>query len=342
MRRTRTGCGLAAALAAAVLGCSAATGTAPRPADLALTGPTTAVVPDDDVRPITDHPEPRLPVTVHSFDGADVTVSNLDRIIAVDLYGTLGEIVFSLGLGDQVVGRDGSTGFPSAADVTVVTSGGHDLNAEAILDLNPTVLLTDTSIGPPEVQQQVRDAGVPVVFFDPARTLAAVPDQIRAVAAALGVPAEGEALVTRVRGEIAEARALAPEGADEPRIAFLYLRGSAGVYLIAGPGSGADSLIESVGGIDVGTDIGLTRQFVPITSESLIAAQPDVILVMTDGLESVGGVEGLVKIPGIAQTPAGTNRRIVDIADTDVLTFGPRVGATITALAAALYQPDGS
>lgn len=325
----------------ALAGCggvaTSADGNRETPSALALSGPATARLDDEDVHPIVSDPAPALPVTVRSFDGADVRVSSVDRIVAVDLYGTLGEIVFSLGLGDRMVGRDPSTGFPSAADVPVVTSGGHDLNAEAILDLNPTVVLTDTSIGPPEVQQQLRSAGVPVVFFDPARTLAGVPAHIRAVAAALGVPAVGEKLVSNVDAEIKSARALAPSGA-KPRLTFLYVRGSAGVYLMSGPGSGADAMIEAVGAVDVGTDIGLDKPFVPITSEGMLNAQPDVILVMTEGLESIGGVDGLLRVPGVAQTPAGQSRRIVDVADTDLLGFGPRVGRTITALAKVLYE----
>lgn len=326
------------AVLALLAGCGGATagGTAEVPA-LALDGPATAKIADDDVHPVVDDPSPRLPVTVRSHDGADVRVSSADRIVAVDLYGTLGEIVFSLGLGDRVVGRDSSTGFPSAAHVPVVTSGGHDLNAEAILDLDPTVVLTDTSIGPPEVQQQLRSAGIPVVFFDPQRTLDGVPDHIRAVATALGVPSAGDQLVAAVDKEIAAARALAPDGATPPRVTFLYVRGSAGVYLMAGPGSGADAMIAAVGGTDVGTDIGLDKPFVPITSEGLLNAAPDVILVMTKGLESVGGVDGLLRIPGVAQTPAGQARRIVDVDDTDLLSFGPRVGKAITALATVLY-----
>lgn len=328
-------------LVAVLAGCggvaTSADGNRETPSALALSGPASARLADEDVHPIVTDPTPSLPVTVRSFDGVDVRVSSVDRIVAVDLYGTLGEIVFSLGLGDRMVGRDPSTGFPSAADVPVVTAGGHDLNAEAILDLDPTVVLTDTSIGPPEVQQQLRDAGIAVVFFDPARTLAGVPGHIRAVATALGVADVGSALVSSVEDEIASARALAPAGSP-PRLTFLYVRGSAGVYLMAGPGSGADAMIEAVGAVDVGTDIGLDKPFVPITSEGLLNAQPDVILVMTEGLESVGGIDGLLRIPGVAQTPAGQSRRIVDVADTDLLGFGPRVGRTITALAKVLYE----
>ena len=153
------------------------------------------------------------------------------------------------------------------------------------------------------------------------------------------MPAEGELLVARFEDELAAARDLVPEGDAPPlRIAFLYLRGTAGVYLLAGPGSGADDLIAAVGGVDVGTDIGLTRPFTPLTSEALIEAAPDVLLLMSGGLESVGGVDSLIeRVAGIAQTPAGQRRRILDVEDTVLLTFGPRSGGTVAALAETLY-----
>lgn len=302
-----------------------------------ILGPSTATV-DETVVPVADDAEPALPVTVNSCDGETVVVDDASRILAVDLYGTLAEIVFSLGLGDRVVGRDASTGFPQAADLPLVTPGGHDMNAEAILALDPTVVLTDASVGPPEVQQQLRDAGIPVIFFDDSRDLDRIPSQIRAVAGALGVPEAGEALVERTSGEIADALALAPAGAEPLRIAFLYTRGGM-VQLLAGPGSGADAMIRAVGAVDVGTDLGLDRPFTQITSEALIEAAPDVIIMMTKGLESIGGVDGMLKLPGVAQTPAGEKLRVVDMEDSVLLSFGPRTGRTIEALAHAVYQP---
>lgn len=303
-----------------------------------ITGPATATV-SDEVEPITVDATPQLPVVVESCDGETVTVTDTSRVVTADLYGTIGEIVFSLGLGDRVVGRDSSMGFAQAADVDVVTPAGHELNAEAILELNPTVVLTDTSIGPPEVIEQLRASGVPVVFFEESRSLEGVPSHIRAVAGALGVPNEGERLVDRVYGEISDAMSLVPADGHPLRATFLYIRGGAGVYLMAGPGSGADALIEAIGAIDVGTDVGLEEEYTPLTSEALIAAEPEVIIMMTGGLESVDGVDGLLEIPGVAQTPAGENRRVVDMNDTDLLSFGPRSGSTIRAIAEAVYQP---
>lgn len=313
---------------------SGTTGVDPR----TISGPATASV-SDVVVPITQNAVQQLPVIVESCDGTSVTVTDTTRIVTADLYGTIGEIVFSLGLGDRVVGRDSSMGFAQAAQVDVVTPGGHQLNAEAILALDPSVVLTDTSIGPPEVIEQLRASGVPVIFFNESRTLGGVPSHIRAVAGALGVPEEGERLVERVQAEIAESLTMVPADGEPLRATFLYIRGGAGVYLMAGPGSGADALIQAIGAIDVGTDIGLAAEYTPLTSEALIAAEPDVIIMMTGGLASVDGVDGLLEIPGVAQTPAGQSRRVVDMEDTDLLSFGPRVGATIRAIVEAVYQP---
>ncbi len=64
---------------------------------------------------------------------------------------------------------------------------------------------------------------------------------------------------------------------------------------------------------------------------------------MSGGLESTGGIEGiLTPCPALAFTPAGENKRIVDMADSDVLSFGPNSAAILEALAVAIYAPDPS
>ena len=299
-------------------------------------GPTTAVVTGADIEPVGADSGSTLPATVTSADGTSVTVTDASRILPVNLSGSIAEIVFSLGLGDRVIGRDTSTTFPAASGLPVVTPAGHDLSAEAVLRLDPSVVLADASIGPPEVLAQLRRAGIPVVLIDDEQSLAAIGRNIRAIAAALGVPEAGERLVARVEGEIAAARRVAPPGTAPLRVAFLYVRGTAGVYLIGGKGAGSDEMIRAIGATDAGTEIGLSN-FRPLTSEGLINAAPDVILVMTEGLESVKGVDGLLALPGVAQTPAGHNRRVVDMDDGLLLTFGARTGRAIQALADAVH-----
>ena len=307
-------------------------------------GPATPVLGGCDVRPVATDPVPELPVTLTDQQGTEVTVTDTSRILALDVYGTLARTVFELGLGDSVVGRDISTQFPAARDLPQVTQNGHDLAAVAILDLDPTVILTDTSLGPWDVVLQMRDAGIPVVVTDSERSLDNVDDLTRQVAEALGVPEAGEKLAARTTAEVAAVReqieaVASTDIQDQLRTVFLYVRGQSGVYYMFGEGSGADSLIEAIGAYDVAEEIGWDGMK-PVTDEGIVAAQPDLVLMMTGGLASVGGVDGLLeRLPALAQTPAGEHRRFVDMEDSEILGFGPDSASVLNALAVALYAP---
>lgn len=312
---------------------------------LSYVGGTTAVVHDTTINAVADDPAPQLPVTVTDNQGTEVTITDTSRILTLDTYGTLSRIVFNLGLGDSVVGRDISSGFPEIEDRPLVTTGGHDLAAEAILDLNPTVILTDTSMGPWDVILQMRDAGIPVVVLSPERNLEQIGELTTQVATALGVPEQGQELADRTAtaldAKVAQIAAVAPAEKDRKlRMVFLYVRGQSGVYQLFGTGSGTDDLIDSLGGIDVATEIGWAGMR-PVNDEGLVKAAPDLILMMTKGLESVDGVDGLIEaIPAIANTPAGQNRRIVDMDDSQILSFGPNAADVLDALAVAIYAPE--
>lgn len=302
-------------------------------------------LPEPDIRPVEEDPTPDLPATVTDAQGTKVTVTDVSRILALDIYGTLSQTVFELGLGDNIVGRDVSSAYAEIEDRPLVTQNGHELNAEAILELDPTVLVTDTSLGPWDVVLQVRDAGIPVVVVDAERNLDNLAPLTQEVADALGVPEQGKALGKRIVDEAAAVRAeiarVAPaDVTGKLRMVFLYVRGQANVYYMFGRGSGADALITAAGGYDVSSEIGWDGMK-PVNDEGLIKAQPDAILMMTKGLDSVGGIDGLLdQFPALAQTPAGENERIIAMDDAQVLSYGPRTADVLNALAVALYAPD--
>ena len=308
-------------------------------------GESTAILPPASIAALASAPEQQLPadVTSHDLDGdTEVTVTSTDRIVPMDISGSIAATVFGLGFGDSVVGRDVSTTFPEAADLPLVTSNGHTLNTESILALRPTLVITDGTVGPVDVVLQLRDAGIPVVFVQTDPSLDGVGELARQVAAALGAPAAGEELagilVAEIDAKVQEIAGILP--AQPLRMLFLYLRGS-GVYYLFGSESGADVLIGALGGVDVAAEIGL-EGLRPMTDEAMVAADPDLILVMTGGLESVGGVDGLLESkPAVALTKAGQHRRFVDMADGDILSFGPRTAAVLDALARAIYAPAG-
>jgi iron complex transport system substrate-binding protein len=313
----------------------------PRAAD----GPRTAVIASDAVEPVVENPAQTLPATVvsHDPDGdRDVVVDDTSRVLALDLAGSLAATVWGLGLGDTLVGRDMSTTFPGTEKLPVVTSGAHAINAESVLALRPTLVLTDGTIGPRDVLEQLRDSGVTVVFLANESSFEGAAQLARDTAAALGVPEAGATLAERIASDVDEVRAqigeIAPsDPAKQLRIVFLYLRGGSGIYYLFGEESGADHLIEALGARDVAAEFGW-EGMKPMTDEAMVEANPDVVLVMTDGLASAGGVDGLLSAkPALALTTAGQHRRFVDMADGEILSFGPRSALVLDALARALY-----
>ena len=75
--------------------------------------------------------------------------------------------------------------------------------------------------------------------------------------------------------------------------------------------------------------------------KSVVAAQPDVYVLFESGLKSIGGVEGLLKVPDLAQTPAGRNKRVVAMDGLYLSGFGLRCGGAAFDLFRGTYEEKG-
>lgn len=236
------------------------------------------------------------------------------------------EIMNSLNAGALIVGRDLASSEKALEDVPVVTSG-HQVIPEKVIGLKPDLVIIDASTGPKSAIDQIRSAGIRVEQTPESWNLADISLKVQAVANVIGAPQQGDLLNQAISSAITNSKL-----SSKPRVAFLYLRGTSSIYLIGGEGSGADSLISAIGGIDVGA-AALPRPFNTLTAESLATLNPDVIIVMTKGLESVGGISGLLKLPGVAQTEAGKKQAVIDVDDSLLLSFGPRTPSLVQVLA---------
>ena len=243
-----------------------------------------------------------------------------------------GEIISAMGFKSILIGRDIASTDVDLKSVPIVTSG-HQVVAEKIIALRPDLVIVDKSTGPQSALDALAVAGIRVVTTPEAWTLGDMPAKVRAIADAIGVPASGAALNAALNSSLEKLQ----ESPEKSRVVFLYLRGGSSIYLIGGKGSGADSLISAVGALDVGAAT-LTNPFSAMTSELLASLNPDVLLVMSKGLQSVGGVSGLVQLPGIAQTAAAKNRRVIAVDDSLLLSFGSRTPDLIEQLSAAMAK----
>lgn len=109
---------------------------------------------------------------------------------------------------------------------------------------------------------------------------------------------------------------------------FIYARGT-GVMMVAGKDTNIDAIIKLAGGKN--TAQGFSK-FKPYTTESLVNANPDLILMFDFGYKSLGGAAGILKMPGVSLTNAGKNRRIVEMNGELLTGFSTRLAQAITQL----------
>lgn len=272
-------------------------------------------------------------VDIATADAISVTSDeqlSAKRIIA--LANGSAEIVSALGYKANLIGRDIASTDSDLKSVPVITSG-HVVIAEKIISLNPDLVLIDKSTGPVAAIAALKSANILVKEIPEAWQLSDISKKVASIAGAIGAPKAGNKLTTELQSSISRVKDIG----NRSGVVFLYLRGGSAIYLVGGKGSGADSLISALGAVDLGA-AQLANPFNPMSSELMVKLNPDVILVMSKGLQSVGGISGLTQLPGIAQTNAGKAQRIIAVDDSLLLSFGPRTPDLLARLGVALSR----
>ncbi len=278
------------------------------------------------------------PVEVTDAGGETVVIHSAERIVSLN--GSTTEILFALGVGEKVVGCDASSTYPKHVTETLPSVGyQYRLNAEGILSLRPTLVIGRSDVKPPQVIEQLRMAGVTVLLFKEPRTFGEAKQRLRTIGKAVNRQEQATALISALDKDIEtlKSKLTRQQGQAELKALFLYLRGPQTAFVL-GKDSGPGAMLELVGATNAAGKIKGTK---PMTAEAVIAAQPDVYVLFESGLKSIGGVEGLLKVPGLAQTPAGRNKRVVAMDGLYLSGFGPRCGKAALDLFRGIYESEG-
>lgn len=272
------------------------------------------------------------PVVVQDAEGNDVLIADASRVVT--LGGVITETAYALGAADQVLAVDASSFYPPEAQQEKPVLGYYrQLSAEPILAAGPSLVLGTDEVGPPEVVEQLRAAGVVTLLLPRETSVEGARALITSVGTALGRQAEAGGLVAALEADLARANDLLVSATSAPRVLFV-LNPPGAPLLVSGSGTAADAMIALAGGTNA--SVGFPG-YVPLSAEAVLAAAPDVILTTTSSLEALGGVEGLVSQPGLAQTPAAESGRIVALEDLYLLEFGPRTGQAVEELVLLLH-----
>lgn len=245
----------------------------------------------------------------------------------------LTEMIFALGKGNQLVAVDLSSTYPEAAK-KITTVGYHRaLSAEAIIAVNPDLVIHSNDIGPETVLQQLTKAGVHMQSFYGASTI----DSAKLLMTELGKffdrPVQADSLNKKLDLDIQAAREALKNKQikDTPTVMIIHFGRANNVYFVmSGRNGTGDKMIELAGGKVVHYDAKGARQ---ISAEAIAEANPDIIIATDFGFDQMGSMDKFISdVPGVSLTHAGKSKRIIRFEEHDLVYFGPRSGENIIKL----------
>ena len=233
----------------------------------------------------------------------------------LSLSGAITETVDALGLGNQIVAVDVTSIYPAYAAKLPRVSQNRVLSAEGIISFSPDLVIAPEGDISKAIAYQLKSAGIQVLSikqeFSPNGSI----KFIRAVAAAVGQSPKGEVLVKQLSSNLQQTLTDISKNPKHPKVLFVYARGT-GVMMVAGKNTNMDAIISLAGGKNAAQGF---SNYKPYTTEALVNANPDLILMFDFGYKSLGGINSILKMPGVSLTNAGKNKRIVQM-DGELLT----------------------
>lgn len=248
----------------------------------------------------------------------------------VSLSGAVTETIAALGGEDQLVGVDVTSTFPESVK-THAQDLGHirSITLEPVVALQPGVVVAGAKDLNPELQAKLKEAGIEVRLINQEYSVAGAKNLIETVGELLG-NADTKSLTDKIDADLAQVQKFE----KTPKVLFIYARG-AGTLMVAGDKTPFSEMVKLAGGENAVTGF---DDFKPLTPEALVQGNPDVILLFDSGLASLGGVEGLLAVPGVVQTTAGKNKAVIALDGGLISNFGPRTGEAALALNKALAE----
>lgn len=273
--------------------------------------------------------------------GAITLTDGLNRQVSLDvpaqkivsLSPPITEMLFAVGAGEQVVGRDTFSDYPESARALPDIGGGFgEYDLETIVSLAPDLVLAG-SINTPELVQSLEDVGLKVYYLANPSDLEGTFASLQTLGTLCGRAKEADKLVTDLRSRVDAVKAALKDISDKPGIYYELDATDPAKPYTPGPGTFYTALIEEAGGINIGAS--LSGEWAQIGLEALLSADPDLIL-LGDAMWGITP-ESVAQRPGWEALTAVKEGRVLPFDDNLIARIGPRQVDGLEALAAVLH-----
>lgn len=255
----------------------------------------------------------------------------------VSLAPSVTEVLFALGLGDRVVGVTRFCSYPPEATELPEVGGYLDLNLEAIVALDPDLVIAIQDHD--AAKARLEDLGLRVLQVDQ-ESLSGILDSITVIADACGVPDRGNRLADRIRGRLQSVEDRV-RGLEQPRVLAVVGRevgqGTLTTVWVAGRTTFYDDLIGLAGGTNVAPPSVVA--YPEVSREGLYHLDPDVILDMLADLD-VRGADSATAAADWRDLPelkAVRSGRVHEVVSELAVVPGPRIGELVEEIARATH-----
>lgn len=245
------------------------------------------------------------------------------------------EILFAVGAGSQVVGRDEFSDYPAeAASVESVGGSFGEYSVEAIVALEPDLVLA-AEINTPELVKQLEDLGLTVYYLKNPTTLEEMYKNLSTVAFLTGHGDESNSLVESLQARVKAVDEKLLSISARPTVFYEIDATDASKPYSYGPGTFGHLLIERAGGTNLVTLAGITDPYPQVSLEQIVATNPSAIILG----DSMWGVtpESVQARAGWDALDAVKNNQIFAFDDNLVSRPGPRLVDGLEQLAKLLH-----
>lgn len=267
----------------------------------------------------TEEPKPEMMVIVDDLGNTLEFTEYPQAIISISASTT--EILFAIGAGDQVVGRDDYSLYPEEAlEVTSVGALWGELPTETILALEPDLILAAQIISEDQVQA-LKDLGLNVYWQANPTTYEGLWENLRNIAMLTGHEDETELLIADLDARVKSVQEKIAPLSYHPSVFYELDATDPTSPWTPGAGTFIDYILSTSGGFNVASS--LQGDYAQISAEELIAVNPDIIL-LADAIYGVTP-ESVAERPGWDVINAVINSAIYPIDPNMMSVPGPRL-----------------
>lgn len=245
----------------------------------------------------------------------------------VSLNGSITEILFALGKGEQVVGADTSSYYPLATKHLPKVGYQRALSLEGILSLKPDLVVGTEEAGPPNTLEQLRKLGVRLEIIPGKPGLENTVSMIRRIGSLVGEETKSNNLAKTISTNVRKAQKY-PPWTKTPTVLMIYSRGK-GMVQVAGSATGGSEILALAGANNSITEF---EGYKPLTPEMVFQKKNTAILITSMSLTALGGEQEFWLLPGFREIPIGNRPKLVVMDDLLLLGFSSRLDEAVVEL----------